>query len=49
MCIRDSSKKRAQYEKAWSNIEELKNRDEVVKGVVIEVVKGGLIVDTSSR
>jgi len=35
------SKKRAQYEKAWSNIEELKNRDEVVKGVVIEVVKGG--------
>jgi len=38
------SKKRAQYEKAWSNIEELKNRDEVVKGVVIEVVK----VDSSS-
>jgi len=43
------SKKRAQYEKAWSNIEELKNRDEVVKGVVIEVVKGGLIVDIGLR
>src|SRR5271154_4729927 len=43
------SKKGAQYEKAWSNIEELKNRDEVVKGVVIEVVKGGLIVDIGLR
>src|ERR1700688_4677361 len=43
------SKKRAQYEKAWANIEELKNRDEVVKGVVIEVVKGGLIVDIGLR
>jgi len=43
------SKKRAQYEKAWSNIEDLKSRDEVVKGVVIEVVKGGLIVDIGLR
>jgi small subunit ribosomal protein S1 len=43
------SKKRAQYEKAWSNIEDLKNRDEVVHGVVIEVVKGGLIVDIGLR
>src|SRR5579872_1875919 len=43
------SKKRAQYEKAWSNIEDLKARDEVVKGVVIEVVKGGLIVDIGLR
>jgi small subunit ribosomal protein S1 len=43
------SKKRAQYEKAWANIEELKNRDEMVKGVVIEVVKGGLIVDIGLR
>src|SRR6202789_589669 len=43
------SKKRAQYEKAWANIEELKNRDEGVKGVVIEVVKGGLIVDIGLR
>ncbi len=43
------SKKRAQYEKAWATIEELKNRDEMVKGVVIEVVKGGLIVDIGLR
>ncbi|MEI8269239.1 MAG: 30S ribosomal protein S1, partial [Acidimicrobiaceae bacterium] len=43
------SKKRAQYEKAWANIEEIKNRDEMVKGVVIEVVKGGLIVDIGLR
>ncbi|OYV60345.1 MAG: 30S ribosomal protein S1, partial [Actinobacteria bacterium 21-73-9] len=43
------SKKRAQYEKAWVTIEELKAKDEVVKGVVIEVVKGGLIVDIGLR
>ncbi|MGC8481510.1 MAG: 30S ribosomal protein S1 [Acidimicrobiales bacterium] len=43
------SKKRAQYERAWGNIEEIKERDGVVKGVVIEVVKGGLIVDIGLR
>ncbi len=43
------SKKRAQYEKAWATIEDLKARNEVVKGVVIEVVKGGLIVDIGLR
>ncbi len=43
------SKKRAQYEKAWATIESLKAKDEVVKGVVIEVVKGGLIVDIGLR
>ena len=43
------SKKRAQYEKAWANIEELKNRGEMVSGLVIEVVKGGLIVDIGLR
>jgi small subunit ribosomal protein S1 len=43
------SKKRAQYEKAWTTIEQLKSRDEVVKGPVIEVVKGGLIVDIGLR
>ncbi len=43
------SKKRAQYEKAWATIEDLKTRNEVVKGVVIEVVKGGLIVDIGLR
>src|SRR6201747_2128374 len=43
------SKKRAQYERAWGTIEELKEKDEAVKGVVIEVVKGGLILDIGLR
>jgi small subunit ribosomal protein S1 len=43
------SKKRAQYERAWSTIEKLKEADQVVKGPVIEVVKGGLIVDIGLR
>lgn len=43
------SKKRAQYEKAWGEIESKKERDEVVVGTVIEVVKGGLIVDIGLR
>jgi len=43
------SKKRAQYERAWSRIEELKDKGEVVTGPVIEVVKGGLIVDIGLR
>jgi small subunit ribosomal protein S1 len=43
------SKKRAQYERAWGRIEEIKNRDGTVKGPVIEVVKGGLILDIGLR
>src|SRR6185437_14905095 len=43
------SKKRAQYERAWGTIEEKKDRDEVVEGTVIEVVKGGLIIDIGLR
>jgi len=43
------SKKRAQYERAWGKIEELKEADGIVKGMVIEVVKGGLIVDIGLR
>ena len=43
------SKKRAQYERAWGSIEEVKERDGVVKGLVIEVVKGGLIIDIGLR
>ncbi len=43
------SKKRAQYERAWSIIEKKKEKDEAVKGEVIEVVKGGLIVDIGLR
>ena len=43
------SKKRAQYERAWGKIEEIKAREGVVSGPVIEVVKGGLIVDIGLR
>ena len=43
------SKKRAQYERAWGDIEQKKENDEVVSGPIIEVVKGGLIVDIGLR
>lgn len=43
------SKKRAQYERAWGAIEKIKEEDGVVAGSVIEVVKGGLIVDIGLR
>src|SRR5205807_8985320 len=43
------SKKRAQYERAWGTIEQKKENDEVVSGPVIEVVKGGLIIDIGLR
>jgi small subunit ribosomal protein S1 len=43
------SKKRAQYERAWGNIERIKNEDGFVRGPVIEVVKGGLILDIGLR
>ncbi len=43
------SKKRAQYERAWGRIEEIKEDEGVVKGPVIEVVKGGLILDIGLR
>ena len=43
------SKKRAQYERAWGTIEKIKEDDGVVTGTVIEVVKGGLIVDIGLR
>ncbi|GAB2481470.1 30S ribosomal protein S1 [Luteococcus sediminum] len=43
------SKKRAQYERAWGTIEKIKEEDGVVTGSVIEVVKGGLIVDIGLR
>src|SRR5246500_4123949 len=43
------SKKRAQYERAWGTIEALKEKDEVVSGPVLEVVKGGLILDIGLR
>jgi len=43
------SKKRAQYERAWGTIEEIKEKEGVVEGPVIEVVKGGLILDIGLR
>ncbi|HYI45359.1 MAG TPA: 30S ribosomal protein S1 [Actinomycetota bacterium] len=43
------SKKRAQYERAWGKIEEIKAKDGTVTGPVIEVVKGGLILDIGLR
>ena len=43
------SKKRAQYERAWGTIEKVKEEDGVVSGPVIEVVKGGLIIDIGLR
>ena len=43
------SKKRAQYERAWGTIEKIKEVDGVVTGTVIEVVKGGLILDIGLR
>ena len=43
------SKKRAQYERAWGTIEQIKENDGTVKGPVIEVVKGGLILDIGLR
>ncbi len=43
------SRKRALYEKAWGDIEAVKEADGMVSGTVIEVVKGGLIVDIGLR
>jgi small subunit ribosomal protein S1 len=43
------SKKRAQYERAWGHVEEVQAAGGVVSGTVIEVVKGGLIVDIGLR
>ena len=43
------SKKRAEYERAWISVEEKFRAGEVVTGEVIEVVKGGLILDIGLR
>ena len=43
------SKKRAEYERAWNRVEEKFNGGENVEGEVIEVVKGGLILDIGLR
>jgi small subunit ribosomal protein S1 len=43
------SKKRARFEKAWRRIEGAADSGEPVEGQVIEVVKGGLIIDLGVR
>jgi small subunit ribosomal protein S1 len=43
------SKKRARFEKAWRRIEQAADSGEPVEGTVIEVVKGGLILDLGVR
>lgn len=43
------SKKRAEYERAWISVEGKFKAGEIVSGEVIEVVKGGLILDIGLR
>jgi small subunit ribosomal protein S1 len=43
------SKKRARFEMAWKRIEQAGESGEPVEGTVIEVVKGGLILDLGVR
>ena len=43
------SKKRARFEMAWKRIEQAAESGEPVEGTVIEVVKGGLILDIGLR
>ncbi|MGI9187788.1 MAG: 30S ribosomal protein S1 [Gaiellales bacterium] len=43
------SKKRARFEKAWKRIEAAAESGEPVDGTVIEVLKGGLIIDLGVR
>jgi small subunit ribosomal protein S1 len=43
------SKKRARFEKAWRKIEQAAESGEPIEGSVIEVVKGGLILDLGVR
>src|SRR6185503_13374345 len=43
------SKKRARFEKAWRRIDAAAESGEPVEGAVIEVVKGGLIIDLGVR
>ena len=43
------SAKRAAFEKAWKRIEEAHSEQRTVEGPVIEVVKGGLILDIGLR
>lgn len=43
------SKKRARFEQAWKRIQDVEQKGETIDGTVIEVVKGGLILDLGVR
>jgi len=43
------SKKRARFEQAWRHVEEAARTGATIEGEVIEVVKGGLIIDLGIR
>src|SRR5665811_2272456 len=43
------SKKRARFEQAWKKIEDVEQQAGTIDGTVIEVVKGGLILDLGVR
>lgn len=43
------SMKRARFEKAWQRIEQAASSGEIIEGKVVEVVKGGLILDLGVR
>ena len=43
------SKKRARFEQAWKRIEDVEREGGIIDGTVIEVVKGGLILDLGVR
>lgn len=43
------SKKRADFEKCWDDIDEANKAGKTIKGQVIQVVKGGLILDVGVR
>ncbi|MBE0429567.1 MAG: 30S ribosomal protein S1, partial [Thermoleophilia bacterium] len=43
------SKKRARFEQAWKKIEDVEQQKSTIEGSVIEVVKGGLILDLGVR
>jgi small subunit ribosomal protein S1 len=43
------SKKRARFEQAWKKIEKVEQEGGTIEGTVIEVVKGGLILDLGVR
>ncbi|MDR3152506.1 MAG: 30S ribosomal protein S1 [Bifidobacteriaceae bacterium] len=43
------SRKKAIYEHAWKDLEVIKQKDEIITGQVIDIVRGGLILDVGIR